>query len=130
MIVAIGVDEALVERFARMLREDSRSAYARICTEAEQAWCSGQARPHEALAARWAAKEAVAKCLGTGFADGVTPRSIEVVREPAGNVRVALHGAAADVAAASGIVRVHLSMSHSEQRAIAFAVAEGIANSR
>lgn len=130
MIVAVGVDETEVERFARMLRENGTSAYARICTDAEQAWCQSQARPHEALAARWAAKEAVAKCLGTGFADGVTPRSIEVVREPGGNVRVSLHGAAADRAAASGIVRIHLSMSHSEQRAIAFAVAESVAKDR
>ena len=130
MIVAVGVDEAAVDRFARMLREDGGSAYTHICTDAERAWCEVQARPHEALAARWAAKEAVAKCLGTGFARGVTPRSIEVLREPAGNIRVALHGAAAEAAASAGIVRIHLSMSHSEQRAIAFAVAEGVAKDR
>lgn len=130
MIVAVGVDEATVERFARMLREDGASAYARICTGAEQAWCESQARPHEALAARWAAKEAVAKCLGTGFSNGVAPRSIEVVRDETGRVSVLLHGAAADAASESGIVRVHLSMSHSEHRAIAFAVAEGAANGR
>lgn len=130
MIVAIGVDECEIERFARMLRDDGGRAYARICTDGEQAWCISQDRPHAALAARWAAKEAIAKCLGTGFAGGVTPRCIEIVREPAGNVRVALHGAAAEIAAAAGIVRIHLSMSHTEQRAIAFAVAEGVANDR
>ncbi len=130
MIVAIGVDEASVARFERMLREDGGKVYSRLCTDAEHAWCVSQARPHEALAARWAAKEAIAKCLGTGFDQGVTPRCIEVIRDGTGRVSVALHGAAAAAAAVAGIDRIHISMSHSEQRAIAFAVAERVGNAQ
>lgn len=125
MIVGIGVDETDLARFERLLAHDAARVYRRICTDAERAWCESQERPHTALATRWCAKEAVAKCLGTGFSLGVTPRSIEVVRAADGSVTVALHGAAADVARARSIARVHLSMSRTEHRAIAFAIAEG-----
>jgi len=125
VIVGIGVDETDLARFERLLAHDAARVYRRICTDAERAWCESQECPHTALATRWCAKEAVAKCLGTGFSLGVTPRSIEVVRAADGSVTIALHGAAADVARARAIARVHLSMSRSEQRAIAFAIAEG-----
>jgi len=125
VIVGIGVDETDLARFERLLAHDAARVYRRICTDAERAWCESQERPHAALATRWCAKEAVAKCLGTGFSLGVTPRSIEVVRAADGSVTVALHGAAGDVARARAITRVHLSMSRTEQRAIAFAIAEG-----
>lgn len=130
MILAVGVDETETERFARLLHNGSLRVYARVCTDAEREDCQRQERPHAALAARWCAKEAVAKCLGTGFGSGVTPRSIEVVREPSGALRILLHGAAMDVATARGIDRVHISISHSGTRAIAFAVAESAPSPR
>ncbi len=130
MIVAVGVDDTEIARFARLLQNGSLRVYARICTDREREHCQSQERPHAALAARWSAKEAVAKCLGTGFASGVTPRSIEVVREPTGSLRIVLHGAAADAAKARGIDRVHISISHSGTRAIAFAVAESAPSPR
>lgn len=130
MIVGIGVDEADLARFERLLAHDAARVFRRVCTDAERAWCESQERPHAALATRWCAKEAVAKSLGTGFSEGVTPRSIEVVRAHDGSVSVALHGAAADVARARAIDRIHLSMSRSEHRALAFAVAERAQNPR
>lgn len=130
MIIAIGVDEAPLSRFERLLQAGRDRVYARVCTAAERDYCESQAHAHAALAARWCAKEAVAKCLGTGFSGGVTPRSIEIVRQTDGSPRIALHGAACNAARARGIDRLHVSMSHSEQRAIAFVVAEADGNPR
>lgn len=124
MIVGIGLDQVTTSRFAAMLRDSSGRVFERVCTEAERTYCEQQAEPHKALAARWCAKEAVAKCLRTGFANGVTPRSIELVREESGALAVALHGAAATRATELGIARVHVSISHNEDTAIAVAIAE------
>ena len=99
--------------------------FDRIYTSGEASYCTGQASPAASLAARFAAKEAVMKCLGTGWADGVGFQQIEVVRAASGAVSVRLSGRAAEVAAARGIDTVHLSLSHSDHHAVAMAVAEG-----
>ena len=125
MIVAVGTDHATIARFAGLWQRSQGRILARVCTDREGAYCEQQARPFAALAARWCAKEAVAKCLGTGFSLGITPLSIEVVREASGALRVVLHGAARARAKALGITRVHLSISHKEDTAFAVAIAEG-----
>lgn len=123
MIGAIGVDLIEIARIARLWQRSGDRFLHRVYTAAELAYCLHQHAPAAALAARFCAKEAVAKCLGTGIGDGVTWRSIEVVRDPAGPVSVRLHGRALCVAAQRGLQTFHLSLSHDEQRAIAFAVA-------
>lgn len=124
MIVAVGIDHVAVPRFARLLEHASERTLRRLALPRELDYCLAHARPAEALAARWAAKEAVAKCLGSGFADGVTPTCIEIERSASGALDVRLHGAAQSLAARRGIRRIHLSTSHDEALAFAFAVAE------
>lgn len=124
MIVAVGVDQIEIARIQRLLTASPERFLQRVFTAAERDYCTRRQRPAESLAVRFAAKEAVMKCLGTGWAHGVGFRQIEVQRAPDGSVGVALHGAAAAVAAGRGIRVVHLSLSHTERCAIAFAVAE------
>lgn len=125
MIVGIGVDLLEIERIERLWRRSGDRFARRICTAAERAYCAGTGRPAASLCARFCAKEAVMKCLGSGWSDGVGFRSIEVVRAPGGAVGIALHGRAAELARARGIRHVHLSLSHDQRQAVAFAVAEG-----
>ena len=124
MIVAIGVDVAPVARFVRLLARAPDRTYARLCTRPEADHCRSRAHPAESLAARFAAKEAVLKCLGTGWADGVGFAQIEVVRAASGAVSLQLRGVAAELARQRGIDRWHLSLSHTEELATAFVVAE------
>jgi holo-[acyl-carrier protein] synthase len=124
MIVAVGVDTVEIARIERLWHNAGERLLQRLCTAGERDYCLARARPAAALAARFCAKEAVAKCLLSGFASGVTLRSIEVTRAPDGAVGVVLHGAAAELAANRGIRRVLLSLSHNDHSAVAFAVAE------
>lgn len=124
MIVAIGVDMAPVARFTGLLARAAERTYARLCTPLEAAYCRSRAHPAQALAARFAAKEAALKCLGTGWAAGLGFVQIEVVRAASGAVALQLHGAAAARATALGIDRWHLSLTHTETLATAFVVAE------
>ena len=124
VIVAVGVDLVEVERVARLWAEGSERFLARVFTPAERAYCLARAHPAESLAARFAAKEAVMKCLGTGWTGGVGFGQIGVTLDASGAPRVELSGEAAARAAAAGITRFHLSLSHTATAAIAFVVAE------
>ncbi len=124
MIVGIGVDSVSIERLAATWRRTGERFARRILTDDEFAYCSSRHRPAESLAARFCAKEATMKCLGTGWTDGIGFRQIEVRRDENGAVRIELHGAAAARAAALGIRRMHVSLTHTEDTATAFVVAE------
>jgi holo-[acyl-carrier protein] synthase len=127
MIVGIGVDDVDVDRFRRSL-ERTPSLVDRLFTDGERAYASAAApvMAVQRYAARFAAKEAVLKALGVGLgACGF--HDIEVVRDDAsGAPALALHAAAATLAAEQGVARWHLSMSHTETRATAFVVAERV----
>ncbi len=116
MIVGVGVDVVDVRRLARALERTPRLA-DRLFTPAERA-----GRRPDSLAARFAAKEAVAKALGAP--GGLRWRDAEVVVEPGGRPRLAVHGAVADEASAQGITVWHLSLSHDGGVATAVVVAE------
>ena len=124
VIVATGVDLVELSRVEELLSAQRDRFLARVYTPAEIDYCDRQARPTESYAARFAAKEAVMKCLGTGWADGVAFTDVEVVRVDGGAVGIRVTGRSAEVAAERGIARFHLSLSHTDQHAIAFAVAE------
>lgn len=125
VIVAVGVDLVELDRIERLLDADGERFLARVFTPAEQAYCFGKAKPVPSLAARFAAKEAVMKCLGTGWTQGVGFAQIEITRDAAGQPSVQLSGRAADAAALRHISGFRLSLSHGEHAAIAFAVAVG-----
>lgn len=125
MIVSVGTDSIAIARIEALWHTHRERFLARVFTAAEAAYCVHLARAAPSLAARFCAKEAVMKCLRTGWGDGVGFRDIEVVRDARGAVDVALHGAAAQRARDLGIRGLHLSLTHTETTATAFVVAEG-----
>lgn len=124
MIVAIGVDAVEIERIRAMFERSGERFVHRVCTEQEGAYCLSRSDPAESLAARFAAKEAVMKCLGTGWTEGIGFQQIEVQRLPSGDTQLCVTGAALQRAAALGIRRWHVSLTHTERTATAFVVAE------
>jgi holo-[acyl-carrier protein] synthase len=122
VIVGVGVDVVDVARFERTLARTPRLA-DRLFTPRERAGDGARPRPAVSLAARFAAKEAVAKALGAP--GGLRWRDAEVVAEPSGRPRLAVHGGVAEEADAQGITVWHLSLSHDGGVATAVVVAEG-----
>ena len=126
MIVALGMDLARIDRMDEVLERRGGRFTARIFTEGERAYCERRAnRRAQHYAGRFAVKEAVMKALGTGWARGVRWRDIEVVRESGRAPVLVLHGAAAAIADAQGIAKVHITITHEAGIAAAVAVAEG-----
>ncbi len=124
--LAHGVDIVPVERIASMLEEHGERFLSRIFTEQERSYADANPKRRiEHLAARFAAKEAVMKALGTGWGEGVGWKDIEVQRAVSGAPSVALHGKAAAVAAGRGLGEWRLSLSHGGGFAIASVVAMG-----
>jgi holo-[acyl-carrier protein] synthase len=124
-VVGVGVDALEIARMRTALRRTPGLA-ARLFTETERVSCTSRCGELRVggLAARFAAKEAVAKALGTGLR-GFAFRDIEVRSDPLGKPEVVLHDGAAAVAERLGVERVHVSLTTSGQLAIAHAVAEG-----
>lgn len=120
MIVGIGCDMIAIERIRRAMERNPRFT-ERIFTEAERAYIAVK-RP-ETAAGIFAAKEAVAKALGTGFR-GFMPDSIEIVPDALGKPVCTLYGAARQQADRIGARVTHVSITHTEDIACAFAVSE------
>lgn len=118
----IGVDMLEIERMERVL-ERRPSFAARVFTDEERAYCERSARPAEHYAARFAAREAVLKALGTGFSGGIGLRDVSVSRDESGRPRVVLAGRAAEVARERGVREIALSISHTHDVAVANAIA-------
>jgi holo-[acyl-carrier protein] synthase len=123
MILGVGIDLVETGRLAEAL-DRTQGFEARVFTEGESAECAGRGDRVQALAARFAAKEACLKALGTGWAQGLGFRQVEVVREESGSPRLKLHGAAATRAASLGVTRIHVSLSHQPGTAAAVVVLE------
>jgi len=123
-VIGLGVDLADTARIQALLEKSGERFKARVFTEGECAYCDSCANPALHYTARFAAKEAVAKALGTGFAEGVSWKDIEVVREASGAPRIVLHGAAAAKASELGVKKVLLSLTHTQLSAAAAVVME------
>ncbi len=121
MIVGVGIDVVPVERFAEALRR-TPSLAARLFTADEQVTESGGKRTAESLAARFAAKEALAKALGAP--GGMLWTDAEVITDPYGRPHLEVRGTVADRAASLGITRWHVSLSHDGGIASATVIAE------
>ncbi|MBI3005138.1 MAG: holo-ACP synthase [Ignavibacteriales bacterium] len=121
MIAGIGVDIVDVERMKTAIEAWEETFLKKMFTESEIAYCSSKKSPHIHYAARFAAKEAVAKAMHTGWSGTFRWRDVEVVNQPSGEPRVVLHGKVASALAGS---LVHLSLSHTETTVVAFAVIE------
>lgn len=123
MVAGVGTDLIEIER-VRCAIEKNRHFLERVYTEREIAYCRRKADPWQSYAARFAAKEAVAKALGTGLGP-VGFKEIEIINAAGGQPQVVLSGKAEQLALERNIQRVHISLSHSEAYAMATAVLEG-----
>jgi len=124
-VFRLGLDLVDVERIRHLLERHGERFTERTFTEAECAYCNASATAALHYAARFAAKEAAAKALGTGFADGVSWKDIEVTREPSGEPQLRLHGAAAERARVLGVQQSFVSLTHTAQSAAASVVLIG-----
>ena len=124
MIVGTGIDIAEVPRIQESIARFGDRFLRRIYTEAEIRYCDSKVNRAERYAARFAAKEAAMKALGTGWSHGVRWRDCEVVRLPGGRPTIAFHGEAGEVAARLGVKHAALSLSHTAEQAIAQVILE------
>jgi len=124
MIIGSGIDMVEIRRIQRSIDRYGRRFLDRVFTGAEQAYCQRKRNSAESFAARFAAKEAGAKALGTGISYGVSWLEIEVVREPSGRPSLQFHGRAAKIAAQMGFARAALSLTHTAELAAASVVLE------
>jgi holo-[acyl-carrier protein] synthase len=124
MIVGTGIDLAEVPRIAASIERFGERFLHRVYTEGEIRYCESKANRAERYAARFAAKEAAMKALGTGWNHGVRWRDIEVTRQPGGRPTIAFHGKAAEFAARLGAAHVALSLTHTAEQAIAQVILE------
>jgi holo-[acyl-carrier protein] synthase len=124
MIVGTGVDIAEVDRIEAAVKRFGDRFLKRVFTPAEVSYCLGKTNAAERLAARFAAKEAGMKAIGTGLRLGVTWHDVEVFRMPGQRPVLKFHGKAAEFAARLGCKRTHLSLSHTADQAIAHVILE------
>jgi len=122
-IFGIGLDLVDIPRLEQSITNGGQQFLDRVFTATEQDYCNGKSRPHEHFAARWAAKEAAMKVLGTGWSGGVAFTDFEVTNDSDGRPRLIVSGVAASAANERGIVEWQLSLSHTGQTAGAVAQA-------
>jgi holo-[acyl-carrier protein] synthase len=121
MIIGIGTDIIEVERVARAI---SKEAFKKkVFSEREISYCESQ-KKEESYAARFAAKEAFFKALGTGWRDGMGITEVEILNDELGKPSIHLHGKAEEVFKQKGGTHIHISISHIKTQAIAFVILE------
>jgi holo-[acyl-carrier protein] synthase len=125
MILGIGSDLAEVPRIRASRERFGDRFLRRIYTPGEIAYALSKANKDERLAARFAAKEAGMKALGTGLSGGVTWKDFTVGREPSGKPTLTLSGVAAQLAVQRGVTRIHLTLTHTAEMAMAVVIMEG-----
>jgi holo-[acyl-carrier protein] synthase len=124
MIIGSGIDLVEIARVHASVERFGQRFLDRIFTPSEQAYCLRKRKSAESFAARFAAKEAGAKALGTGISRGVHWLEIEVGREPSGRPTLHFHGRAAQVASRLGVVHVSVSLTHGADLAMATVIVE------
>lgn len=125
MVVGLGTDLIEVARIERSVQRFGTQFLERVYTPGEIGYCEARKKSAaESFAARFAAKEAGAKALGTGISRGVSWRELEVTRRPGRAPELVLHGRAAEIARGLGIQRLSLSLTHTRGLAMAVVIAE------
>lgn len=122
MIKGIGTDMIEISRIEKAVA--GSSFFNKIYTEGERAYYVEKKKKIETLAGLFSAKEAVSKALGTGFR-GFKPCDIEILPNELGKPEVTLYGKAKELEILLGIEKIHVSITHCQSYAVAFAVAEG-----
>lgn len=125
MIVAIGIDLVEISRIEKVFARRGDRFRARVFTEGEISYCERRASKLASYAARFAAKEAVMKALGTGWSEGVGWMDVEVISGQSGAPTLQLYGRAFERMREIGAKKAHLSLTHSGNLAIAEVLLEG-----
>ena len=125
MILGTGVDLAEVHRIRHSVERFGDRFVNRIYTDREIAYVERKANRFERYAARFAAKEAGMKALGTGWRRGIQWKDFEVVNLPSGRPTLLLHGEAQAIASRAGVKSVHLSLTHTAENGLAYVIFEG-----
>jgi holo-[acyl-carrier protein] synthase len=125
MVIGIGVDIIEIERLERALEAHGQRLRDRLFTEGEIAYCTRAGRQGERFATRFAAKEAARKAFGAAApVTALAWREVEIISSGEGAPQLQFHGRAAELASELGINRSHVSLSHSQDQAIAFVLLE------
>jgi len=124
VIVGIGIDLAEVDRIRAAIERHGQRFIERIYTSAEIAYVERKANRYERYAARFAAKEAGMKAIGTGWKRGVRWRDFEVVNLPSGRPTLQFHGAAEAIAGRLAVRNIALSLTHTAQQGMAIVILE------
>lgn len=125
MIIGIGADAEEVRRIHKAIERHGQRFLQRVFTPLEIHYCHAHRNATERLAARFAAKEALMKALGTGWRRGIRWRDIEVANSPTGKPELKLSGKALEIFHALGGVHLYLTLSHTASIALAQVVIEG-----
>ncbi|MGO8817072.1 MAG: holo-ACP synthase [Terriglobia bacterium] len=125
MILGTGVDIAETSRIERGIERHAERFTRRIFTSAEIEYCEKFKNRAERYAARFAAKEAAFKALGTGWREGIRWVDVEVVHQPSGKPELVLTGKAEEVARTLRVTRMSVSLSHSDRYVVAMVIFEG-----
>ena len=124
MIVGTGVDLCEVDRIKLAMERHGRRFAERVYTAREIEYCERKANKFERFAARFAAKEAGMKALGTGWRGGIRWRDFEVTNLRSGRPTLAFHGRAAEIAEKMGVKNIALSITHTAVQAMAQVILE------
>ncbi|QOY85781.1 holo-[acyl-carrier-protein] synthase [Paludibaculum fermentans] len=124
MILGTGIDLAEVDRIQASIERYGDRFIHRIYTEKERAYVARKANKYERYAARFAAKEAGMKAIGTGWRHGITWQDFEVTNLPSGRPTITFHGVAKQIAERMGVKHAHLSLTHTKQYGQAFLILE------
>ena len=124
MIVGLGIDLAEVDRIRKAIERHGRRFTNRIYTVAEIAYVERKANRYERYAARFAAKEAAMKAIGTGWRRGVRWQDFEVTNLPTGRPTLQFHGVAAQIADSLGVRNIALSLTHTAEQGLAIVILE------
>src|SRR5262245_53105074 len=122
-IVGIGTDIVECLRIGRMIEQHAELFLTRVYTQREIRYCQARKHATEHFAGRWAAKEAILKCLGTGWRRGLCWTDMEIRNDPLGKPSVLLRGGAREQAEQMLISQIMLSISHCRAYATAYALA-------
>jgi holo-[acyl-carrier protein] synthase len=124
VIVGMGVDLCEVPRIRQAIERYGARFTGRVFTETEAAYAESKANRYERYAARFAAKEAGMKALGTGWRGGITWRDFEVTNLASGRPTLRFHGKAGEIAKERRVANISLSLTHTAEQAMAIVILE------